>query len=160
MKTTRKTHSVKYCHRCGSRYNTQKLLDEHLQSCDPWALDRPCKTRKTYLPEVRNGRPPTVHFKQHHQIFDVPLYVVADCETYREGNSNAHVASFAYCVVGSDLYAPPPEHRYKVFLDEEGDSAVGCMARGLQALMEELWLHARSRSQARPLVNYYNAEDF
>ena len=59
----------------------------HLQTCDPWALDRPRKTRKTYLPEVRNGRPPTVHFKQHHQIFDVPLCVVADCETYREGNT-------------------------------------------------------------------------
>ena len=86
-------------------------------------------------------------------MFDVPLYAVADCETYREGNSNAHVASFAYCVVGSDLYTPPPEHRRRAFLDEDGDSEVGCMARGLQALLEELWPHARSRSQAHPLVD-------
>ena len=94
------------------------------------------------------------------QIFDVPLYVVADCEAYREGNSDAHVASFAYCVVGSDLYTPPAEHRYRVLLDEEGDSAVGCMARGLQALLEELWPHARERSQAHPLVDDYDEEDF
>ena len=96
VKTTRKTHAVKYCHRCGSRCNTQQLLDEHLRTCDPWSLDRPRKTRKTYLPEVRSGRPPSVRFKQHHQIFDTPLYADADCETYREGKSTAHVASFAY----------------------------------------------------------------
>ena len=45
------------------------------------------------------------------------------------------MAFFACCVVGSGLYAPPLEHRYRVLLDEEGDSAVGCMARGLQALL-------------------------
>ena len=87
-----------------------------------------------------------MHFKQHHQIFDVPLCVVADCENYREGNSNAHVASFAYCVVGSNLYTPPPEHRYRVFLDEESDSAVGCMARGGSKLS---W-----KSSGRMLVSF------
>ena len=34
------------------------------------------------------------------------------------------------------------------------------MARGLQALLEELWQHARSCSQAHPLVDDYDEEDF
>ena len=42
------------------------------------------------------------------------------------------MASFAYGVVGSGLYTRPPEHRDWVVLGEEGDSAVGCIACGLQ----------------------------
>ena len=41
VKTTRITSALKHCHRCGNHYRTQKLLDKHLESCDPWALDAP-----------------------------------------------------------------------------------------------------------------------
>ena len=89
-----------------------------------------------------------MRFKQHHEISDVPPYVVAGCETYREGNSNAHVASFAYCMVGQrSLHTF--SGRYRVFLDEEDDSAVGCMARGLQAHLHELWPHASTPACGR-----------
>ena len=110
VRTTRHTAAIKHCHRCNGHFNAQPLLTEHLKTCNPWALEQG-KQRKTFLPELKNGRSPTVHFKQHHQVYDVPVYVVADCETYREGNSNAHVASFAFCVVGSDLCAPPFHYR-------------------------------------------------
>ena len=73
----------------------QSLLTDYLKTCNPWALERG-QQLKTYLPELKNAKRPAVHFKQHHQVYDVPVYVVADCETYREGNSNAHVASFAF----------------------------------------------------------------
>jgi uncharacterized C2H2 Zn-finger protein len=49
-KRTRDTAALKYCHRCGNHYRTQKLLDKHLETCDPWAEDAPDQTRKTYLP--------------------------------------------------------------------------------------------------------------
>ena len=97
--------AIMRCHRCGNHYYSKKLLDSHLATCDPWALDVPDPTRKTHLPlQGPDGRAPTIHFKHSYQRHKVPLYVVADCETYREGDSNAHVASFAWTVVGSELY--------------------------------------------------------
>ena len=152
VKTTRDGIAIKHCHRCGSRYRTQKLLDKHLETCDPWNLDAPDLKRKTYLPQpAPDGRAPTIHFKHSYQRHMVPLYVVADCETYREGDSNAHVASFAWAVVGSELYTVPEEFKYRAFIDQEGDSQVGCMVRGLRALIEEVYKHAKVMSQAYPL---------
>ena len=142
--------AMKHCHRCGNHYKTQKLLDKHLESCDPWVLDRPDATRKTYLPQPVKGRAPTIQFKHAYQQHKVPLYIVADCETYREGDSNAHVASFAWTVVGSELYTVPEEFQYRVFVDQEGDSQVGCVVRGLRALITEVYAHAKTMSQAHP----------
>ena len=49
---------------------------------------------------------------------------------------------------GSDVYTVPPEHRYRMFLDE-GGYPVGCVARGIRSLME-LWDDLQLKSQYAP----------
>jgi hypothetical protein len=101
-----------------------------------------------------------IQFKHTYQQYTVPLYVVADCETYREGDSIARVASFAWAVVGSELYEVPEEFRYRTFIDQEGDSQVGCMVRGLRALLTEVYEHARVASQRYPHPKLSDDEEY
>ena len=44
---------------------------------------------------------------------------------------------------GSELYTVPEEFQYRVFVDQEGDSQVGCVVRGLRALIQEVYAHAK-----------------
>ena len=160
VKITKNTKSYKWCHRCCTRFNTEQLRSKHLAACDPWELDKAEQAVKTYLPEVKNDIPPRIRFKDFHAIFDVPCRVTLDCETYREGDSNARVASFAYAAMGSDVYTVPPEHRYRMFLDR-GDSQVDCVARGIRSLME-LWADLQLKSQYAPkhALTPYEEEQF
>ena len=89
-----------------------------------------------------------VRFKDFHAVFDAPFWVTFDCETYREGDSNARVASFAYAAMGSGVYTVPPEHRYRMFLDRGGSQAE-CVVRGIRSLME-LWDDVQLKSQYAP----------
>ena len=50
--------------------------------------------------------------------------------------------------MGSDVYTVPPEHRYRIFLDE-GDSHVDCVAQGIRSLME-LCADLQLKSQYAP----------
>ena len=50
--------------------------------------------------------------------------------------------------MGLDVYTVPPEHRYRMFLDEGGSHA-GCVVRGVRNLME-LWADLQLKSQCAP----------
>ena len=137
------------------------MRSKRLATCDPWELDKAEHAVKTYLPEVKNDIPPRIRFKDFHAVFDVPCWVTFDCETYREGDSNARVASFAYAAMGSDVYTVPPEHRYRMFLDE-GGSHVGCVVRGIIRSLMELWADLQLKSQYAPkhALSPYEEERF
>jgi hypothetical protein len=82
----------KYCHRCSWSTCLQgakgkEALQEHLEECDPWALERPEVCRGISLPARKNGLAPTIRFTKHIAKVDVPCYVVFDMECYSLGYS-------------------------------------------------------------------------
>ena len=148
VKVTKNTKAYKWCHRCCTRFDTEQLRSKHLLTCDPWELDKAEHAVKTYLPEVKNDIPPRIRFKDFHAVFDAPCWVTFDYETYREGDRNVRIASFAYAAMGSDVYTVPPEHRYRMFLDR-GVSQVDSVVRGIRSLME-LWADIQLKSKYAP----------
>jgi hypothetical protein len=152
LKTAKGSTSQLFCHRCGLSFRSDRggkqKFEDHVASCDPWKLERPEARRETYLPVRGPSGPPAITFQQHHALVDVPCFVCFDMECYRNGDSLAHVASFAYAAVGSDVYTVPEEHRYRVFKNRS-DNPVECVIEGIKSL-QELWKDLKAKSQQHP----------